>query len=225
MTETTGRRRKAFLALSLVFGPALLLIFIATRSCEHQFKVLDDYGKATSYEFVDARGKTFSYKDFQGDIVVITTLQETCPDSCAIKLWHLNQTIYQHIRKNKRKKMKQVKMISFATDGKGNPVQNLDMYRQILEDQIEGYDPNLWFIAKGDAQKVFDFTHNGKSLLQKGEEFFGGHAFQELILLIDKQNHLRMVLPGNTEGTIRRMKEHIALLQKQYDKQRAAQNK
>jgi hypothetical protein len=54
--------------------------------------------------------------------------------------------------------------------------------------------------------------------LKKGNEFYGGEAFQELILLLDKQNHLRMVLSGKTEGMIRRMKEHIALLQKQYDK-------
>jgi hypothetical protein len=42
------------------------------------------------------------------------------------------------------------------------------------------------------------------------------------MLLLDKKNHLRMVLSGKTEGMIRRMKEHIALLQKQYDKQNIA---
>jgi len=30
-----------------------------------------------------------------------------------------------------------------------------------------------------------------------------------------------MVLSGKTEGMVRRMKEHIALLQKQYDKERS----
>ena len=49
--------------------------------------------------------------------------------------------------------------------------------------------------------------------------------FQELILLLDKKEHLRMVLPGNQEGLIRRMKEDLALLQKQYDKERKAKSK
>ena len=38
-----------------------------------------------------------------------------------------------------------------------------------------------------------------------------------MMLLVDKSNHLRMILSGNSEGMIRKMKQHIALLQKQYD--------
>jgi hypothetical protein len=82
----------------------------------------------------------------------------------------------------------------------------------------EGYDPTLWIIANGDARKIYDVSNNGQSLLQKGDKYFGGEAFQELLLLIDKTGTLRMVLPGNEEGLIRRMKENIALLQKEYDK-------
>ena len=41
------------------------------------------------------------------------------------------------------------------------------------------------------------------------------------MLLLDKENHLRMVLNGHTEGMVRKMKEHLALLQKEYDKEDA----
>ena len=75
-------------------------------------------------------------------------------------------------------------------------------------------------IATGDARAVYGFKHNGQNLVQKGAKYYGGESFQELILLLDKQGHLRMVLPGNEEGLVRRMKEHIALLQKQYDKKK-----
>ena len=130
--------------------------------------------------------------------------------------------IYQHIRKNKRKKLKKVRIISFVTDGKGNPLpeNELKTIQDALKDNVEEYDPELWLIVSGDARKVYDFKHNGQSLLQHGKKYFGGEAFQELILLLDKNNHLRMVLPGKEEGLVRRMKEDIALLQKQYDKER-----
>jgi hypothetical protein len=59
--------------------------------------------------------------------------------------------------------------------------------------------------------------------LEKGKQYFGGEYFQEILLLIDKNNHLRMALRGNQEGMVRTMKEHLALLQKQYDKE-AKQN-
>lgn len=217
--KTKAGRIRVVYAFLLLFGPALLLILISTRGCEHKFKELDDYGQATSYSFVDAKGKKHTAADFQGEVVIVTTLQETCPDSCAISFWHIDQSIYQHIRKNKNKKLKRVRLISYVTDGLGNPVQDLTVVQKTLEDRVEGYDPDLWLVANGDAKSIYDFEHNGETLLQEGKEYFGGHAYQELILLLDKQNHLRMVLSGKTEGSIRRMKEHIALLQKQYDKE------
>jgi cytochrome oxidase Cu insertion factor (SCO1/SenC/PrrC family) len=213
-------RRKVVFAFLLLFGPAFLLIFIGTRGCQHKFKQLDDFGKAIDYSFTDVRGKQYCSKDFKGDIVLVTTIQPGCPDSCAISMWHLDQLIYQHIRKNKRKKMKQVRIISFVTDGKGNDLKDLTTLEQALKDHVEGYDPEIWILATGSARDLYNFERNGESLLKSGSQYFGGEAFQELMLLLDKDNHLRMVLSGKTEGMIRRMKEHIALLQKQYDKER-----
>lgn len=223
--KQTAGRIKVVYAFLLLFGPALFLIFISTRGCEHKFKTLDDFGAASNYRFVDATGKKYTSNDFKGEIVIVTTLQETCPDSCAISFWHVDQAIYQHIRKNKRKKMKQIKLISFVTDGFGNPVKDLSTLQQAMKDRVESYDPEIWILASGDAKKVYDFERNNQSLLQEGKEYFGGQGFQELILLLDKENHLRMVLPGTSEGLIRRMKEHIALLQKQYDKEESSKNK
>ena len=101
--KNTAGRLKVMYAFLLLFGPAILLVFISTRGCEHKFKTLDDFGAVTDYSFTDARGKKFSSKDFKGDVVLITTLQETCPDTCSISFWHMNQAIYQHIKNNKRK--------------------------------------------------------------------------------------------------------------------------
>lgn len=221
--EPISSKKKSLLALLILFLPALFLIFIATRGCKHNFKVLNDFGAVKDLAFKNHSGeniKNTKFSNFQGDILLITTLQTSCPDSCAVSFWHINQMLYQHIRKNKHKKLKQVRIISFATDGIGNPLQEkeINTIKDALKDHVEGYDPNIWIIATGDTRKIYDFTENGQSLLQKGEQYYGGESFQELILLLDKEQHLRMVLQGNKEGLIRRMREHLALLQKQYDK-------
>lgn len=213
--NNAGRNR--IVAVLILLLPASLLVFLSTRGCNHKFKELPDYGIASDYHFIDGRGKSYSSKDFKDKIVVVTTLQLTCPDSCAISMWHVDQAIYQHIRKNK-KKLKQVKIVSFVTDGNGNPVKDLTMLTASMKDNVEGFDPDIWFLANGNARSVFDFEFNNQSLLKKGKNYFGGEAFTELMLLLDKQNHLRMVNRGNAEGSIRRMYQHIALLQKQYDK-------
>lgn len=226
-SRSLAGRFKVVIAFLLVFGPAFLLVFIGTRGCEHKFKVLKDFGpvKPVSFEIYE-RGafKAATIANYKGEVVLVTTLQKTCPGDCAISMWHIDQMLFQHIRKNKRKKLKQVRIISFVTDGKGNNVSKEDFktIEESLIDNVEGYDPKLWIIANGDARKIYNFKHNGHSLIQKGKKYYGGESFQELILLLDKQAHLRMVLPGNQEGLVRRMKEHLALLQKQYDKERKA---
>ncbi|MFM7668272.1 MAG: SCO family protein [Bacteroidota bacterium] len=221
--EVKRNKLRALLSLLLIFGPAILLIFIGTRGCDHKFEKLADYGSATKYSFIDVNGKTRTYSEFDNSIILISSIQESCPDTCSISLWHVDQILYQHIRKNKSKKLKQVKLISFVTDGKGNPVKDLKYMSSILKERVEGYDPELWILATGDVKSIYNFTNNGKSLLEKGKQYFGGEYFQEILLLIDKSNHLRMALRGNQEGMVRTMKEHLALLQKQYDKE-AKQN-
>ena len=225
MTKINGTagRLKGIIVLLLLFGPASFLIFISSRGCEHKFVELDDMGKVPNYNFVNGDGVKMYQSSFKDKVVLFTTLQVTCPNKCAVSFWHLDQLIYQHLRKNK-KKLGHVKLVSFVTDGKGNPYSNLNEIEYMLKDQVEKYDSSVWILANGDAKSLYNISRNGENLLVKGNKYFGGEAFQELMLLVDKRNHLRMVLKGNSEGMIRKMKEHIALLDKQYDKE-ALKNK
>ena len=206
--------------LSLVFlvlGPASLLVLMSSRSCEHKFKELDVMGEIPQYSFVDINGKKYTNKSFKGQVVLFSTIQPTCPDSCSVSLWFLDRSIYQNIQKN-TKKLGHVKIVSFVTDGYGHPVDNLKDMDFILRDQVVDYDPKIWILAKGDPKKVYNISRNGKSLINQGKQYFGGESFQELLLLCDKENRLRMVLEGNEEGMVRTMFQHMALLEKEYDK-------
>lgn len=215
---------KTVFALLLLFGPASLLIFISTRGCKHKFKQLDDYGMLSAYEFKTIDNETITPKSFKDEIVIFTTIQETCPKKCGIDLWQLDQQIYQNLRENP-KKLGHVKLVSIVTDGNGKPVSDVSNVVELLEHQIDGFDPKIWKVVSGDPKAVFDITHNNQNLMQKGKEYFGGEAFQELLLLSDKKNHCRMVLSGKTEGMVRTMKDHLALLEKQYDLEKATNGK
>lgn len=207
---------KSVFALLLLFGPALILIFISTRGCEHKFKQLDDYGAIPAFSFTDGKGKVYTNQSFKNKIVIYTTIQPSCPDSCGVSIWHLDQLIYQRLRENP-KKLGHVKLVSILTDNEGNPDKRIQDVEFMLKDRVEGYDPNRWIIVSGDARSIYNIKHNGQSLLQKDRKYFGGNSFLELMLLADKTNHLRMVLPGKTESTIRTMRDHMALLEKEYD--------
>ena len=200
----------------LVLGPAVFFIgftLFMNRSCEHKFEELADYGPVSEFEFTDATGKKRNSKEFKDEVVLINVLQSSCPHSFSVLMWHLYQTIYQHVWKNKTKKTKKIRMISFLTDGEGNAVKDLSVINDAAHDLTENYDPSIWILATGNVKEIYNLESNGVSLTDEKANF------QELMLLIDKQQHLRMVLSGNVEGQIRRMKQSMALLQKQYDKQ------
>lgn len=222
--KITAGRKKAIYAMLLLFSPAILLIFISTRGCEHKFRELEDYGEGTNYSFVDAYGKKHTQKEFKDNIIIITTIQETCPDSCGISLWSFERLVYQDIARKKKDKGS-VKIISFATDIDGNPVTDLSTLKMLLESEVVEYDPTIWMLAAGDSKEIFNLTHNDINLMETGDQYYGGQAFQELMLLFDKKNHLRMVLNGHTEGMVRKMKEHVSLLKKEEDKENARAKK
>ena len=213
------KRLKSIFAFTLLLGPAILLIIIGTRSCEHNFEKLDDFGSLKAYSFTDINGKKKSSADFKNSIVIITTLQQSCPKDCALSFWALERHIYQQIRKN-RKKLNSVRLVSYVVDENGDPVKDLKPIHDILDSEVDQYDPELWILASGDSKSIYDIKHNNVNLLEKDDKFYGGESFNELMLLADKNNHLRMVLNGNSEGMVRRMKQSIALLIKEYDKEK-----
>ena len=224
-TAVRSKKRSLF-ALTLVFGPALILVFMATRGCYHRFKTLADYGLVSTPSFTvyNHKGKQqLTLQDYQDQIVLINTLQTTCPHNCGLAFFPLTQNIYKDLRTNKRKKLKQVRMLSIVVDSLGNPVSEealLDI-QDMLRSRVEGYDPEIWQLVSADPKIFYNLTNNGQKLIVKDTKYFGGVSYNELIMLLDKNNHLRMVLNGHTEGMIRKMKEHLALLIKQYDKERA----
>lgn len=219
-------KKRSLFALTLVFGPALILIFMATRGCDHRFKTLADYGLVDTPTFTvyNHKGKQQqTLQDYQDQIVLINTLQTTCPHNCGLAFFPLTQNIYKDLRTNKRKKLKQVRLLSIVVDSLGRPVSEAEILdiQDMLRSRVEGYDPELWQLVSADPAVFYDLTNNGQKLIVKDAKYFGGVSYNELIMLLDKKNHLRMVLNGHTEGMIRKMKEHLALLMKQYDKERA----
>jgi len=191
--------------------------------CEHNFQELPIYSEMPQYEFIGADGKVINNKTQEGKITLFTTLQTSCPQNCAIDIFKFNLSIYQDYRKN-QKSLGHVKIISIVTDREGNPVDNLDEILFTMNDMIEGYDSSIWNLATGDPKQIYDIENNGVNLYSTvSDSAFAGKSFLETMLIVDKQNQLRLVRRGNQEGLIRDFKQHVSLLDKQYDKERRTQ--
>lgn len=178
---------------------------------------LDDYGTIAKFQFIGVDGKKYTNESFKNDIVLYTTIQTSCPDTCGVSVWHLDQLVFQNLRKNK-KKLSHIKIVSIVTDEKGNPSNAISDINFMLQDRVEGFDPSIWMVVTGDHKDMFSLEKDGRKLVDdEAEGYFKEKQYLELMLLSDKSNHLRMALPGKSESTIRRMRDCISLLQKEYD--------
>lgn len=212
--STAGGMKFVKLAL-ILFAPAILLIILSSRSCNHRFKTLDDYGKVPEFQFETLDGQVKTNDDLKGKIILFVNIQENCLDSCSIDLFSFEKSLYQEMKSHK-KSYKDVEIVSFVQDPHRSPTTDLTIANDFLTDKIHRYDPTKWILAKGDASKLYAIQSNGKNLLIESEKEKGANAYQSLMLLVDKEGHLRMVLDGKEEGMIRKMKESLALLLKEY---------
>ena len=44
-----------------------------TRSCEHKFETLENYGEIKPFSYIGINGKKRTSSEFDGDIVLVTT--------------------------------------------------------------------------------------------------------------------------------------------------------
>lgn len=217
--KEAGRTKKLLMA-SLVFGPALILLLISKLQCEHKFTELDYFGEIPAYTAVTYEGDTITNASFSDKVVIYTTIFETCPKECPVSLWDVDQQLFRKILENPGK-LRDVKIVSFVYDKDGNPVEDLQNMRSIMENNVLEYDPEKWILASGDGRKLYDIEHNGYNLSTvEDESQFHGKAFYSLLLLADKENQLRMVLKGDSESMVRKFHQYFTLLIKQIDKER-----
>lgn len=217
--KTKAGLMKPLLMIVLVFGPALFLILISLNTCEHKFTKLPVYGELEGFEFTTVNGGKITPESQLDKITIYTTLQASCPKECAIDMAKFNLLIYQHYRKYQRK-MSHIKFVSIVTDENGNPVDNLEEMNYLLDDLVQGYDPEIWKLVTGDPKQIYDIENNSINIFeQESDEAFANKPYLETMMIVDKENKLRLIRRGGEEGLIRDLKEHIALLQKQYDKE------
>ncbi|MFX3743857.1 hypothetical protein ACJBRH_11555, partial [Streptococcus suis] len=73
-----------------------------------------------------------------------------------------------------------------------------------MNDMIEGYDSSIWNLVTGDPKQIYDIENNGVNLYSTTSDVsFAGKSYLETMLIVDKQNQLRLVRRGNQEGLIR----------------------
>jgi len=209
----------------VLFGPGTVIVLMAFNQCENHFEGLPNFGEMPKYEFIDINGKTINNESQKDRITVFHTLQTSCPRDCAIDLFKFNLILYQDLIEN-RDIFRDVDIITIVTDNEGNVTEDLEVLEYTLNDILDNYDPTLWYLVTGDPKQVYDIENNDINLYDaKVEDGYAGKAYLETLLLVDKENNLRLARRGNVEGYIRDFKQNVSLLNQTYkDLEKANKN-
>lgn len=207
---------KKLLLVLILFFPGTVIVLMAMGKCENHFDQLPVYGEMPTYTFTGLDGDTINNESQTGKITLFTTLQTSCPKECAIDLFKFNLQVFQDFRKNQHI-LKDVQIVSIVTDKEGNPVDSIQELTYILDEMVNKYDPNIWKLVVGDPKQVYDIEHNGHNIYEVDiDSTFAGKYYLGTMLLVDKQNQLRLIGRGHQEGYIRDFKQHISLLNQEY---------
>jgi hypothetical protein len=229
------------LMILVLFGPGFIIYYLA-KNVNNKFielpyvgqhdYIYDDNGKVTDsilytipqFELTTLSGKKVTKNSIKDKFVVVTTLQNSCPDDCGVFLLHFEEIFYSRLFKN-TDSYDNVIILSILTDHDGNPVYEAsDKFIEEMK-QIDGFDEDLWWITTGDPEPIYSFIYNDKSFYDLPStpecDEVGTKAFINSLLLIDTDSHIRGFTGARSFSDISNFFDLLKILKKvEFDEER-----
>jgi len=226
-----GLKRLGLLILVL-FGPGLMIYFFAKNISNKfiQLPYIGEYKVVTNsngendtiqyqipyFEFKTVSGKTVNTNSTSNQFLVFTTIQNSCPDTCGVYLYHFNELFYDKVQKNKDN-YNNVKFYSILTDENGNSISKPSS--KLLEAlSLLKQDTSVWEIIIGDPKQIYDFDYNGSNFMKlpaTSTNFeIGNKAFVNSLLLVDREKHIRGFAGAKRDSDIRNFFDLLKILKK-----------
>ncbi len=229
------------LMILVLFGPGFLIWFLA-KTVRNEFKQLPYIGEHTyvkddngnivdtiyytipKFELERLNGKKITNHSIKNKFIVLSTIQNSCPDTCGIFMFHFVELFYKKLVKN-QDNYSNVKIISILTDLDGNPVyQTTPKFLEELQEiknevkDIDGYNDDIWWVAKGDPKPLFSFMFKGNNFYDNPatpENYeVGTKAFINSLVLIDREGHIRGFTGARRDSDIRNFFDLLKILKK-----------
>ena len=198
--------RKWIILILVLLGPGIAL-YTCSKKIASQAKQkmipLPVIGTLDDFHLTKEDGEVITLESLKGQITIISTIQNTCPDSCGIQLSQANELLYETIY-TYREEQSEVKIMSIAMDSEGKPIEDFSKVNFVLNKYIRNYDPTIWSVVTGNAESFYDVVINGNRLYdQESKGSYGGKLYMSSLLLIDKSGQVRSMRLGNGEAQVR----------------------
>lgn len=211
-----NKSSKVLLFALIVLGPFSLFYFFSTG--KHNFEKLPYLGEPVNdsvpftyggFSFPSSHNTNIDESFLKGKIVIVSNLYATCPYTCNISIGQFKTAVYKEVIMNR--KMKDVLFISNIIGSTSTEEVNR------MHSRLE-VDSSRWFFFNDTTHFFYHVKMSGKPLLDKEDEQQPGKLFFErIVLLLDKDLHLRNIYDGARSTELVTLAKEIRLLKKEYD--------
>jgi len=184
-------------------------VFAIVKWYEHSYTRLPELGprdhKIANFQLTDQTGRTVSLQNWNDRIVVANLFFTHCPSVCPKMIRSLKRV--QQVYANDP----QLLINSFSVDPERDTVAQLARYASMVDIR------NNWQLITGNKKDIYKLAR--KSFLIVATDGDGGpddFIHSELVVLIDKEKHIRGFYNGTDEGEVTNLLRDIKRLKQGY---------
>lgn len=163
-------------------------------------------------------GKTVSWKDLEGKVVVADFFFTRCPTICPGMTRNM-KLLQEGIRSNAKVGNRDpdfVHYLSFSIDPERDSVKDLKKWADRFQ-----IDPQNWWLLTGDRKEIYDLSINHMKLLaQDGGTIDTNFIHTDYFVLIDRNRNVRGYYHGLDDSSLQRLSEDLIFLSLQKDPSR-----
>ena len=177
---------------------------------EHQINGTDTtFYTVNSFEFFDENDQKISQADFKDQYLIVSILYKTCPFDCPMPYEQFKFFLLDELKR--KSKFSDVKFLSHVVDAQSSDLGDLYKALEITKDDM--------LLVTGEQNAIYDVNLLLKNPWQVADENNGyAKGAYGLILLLDKQHHIRGVYQANQTSEIKRVENELVLIKREEDK-------
>lgn len=221
--------KKWLILFALFVLPGAIILFLASGT--HNFKKLRYYGQHTPFDtvingeavvdtiyytvppfsFTNQDGQTITQEDVKDKVYIANFFFASCPTICPVMTNQLKRAQYE------LREIEDFRILSHTVDPKRDTIEALQAYAKKYY-----ADTNTWHFLRGSKEYTYEMGRDGYYLsAHESPDAPGGFLHSEMIVLIDKDKHIRGFYDGTNSEEIDRMVAEVKLLYKEEDRKKA----
>lgn len=220
MAKSRSTIRRIFLFTGILVVPVFFIVLFSLGRPnyglipyfgEHQIIGTDTvHYTVPQFEFQDENGQTLTQKNFKDKYLIVSILYKTCPFDCPMPYEQFKYFLLDEVAL--KKKYADVQFISHVIDASPNELADLYKSLEISKEEM--------LLLTGEKNAIYDVNLLMKNPWQVADEKNGyERGAYGLILLLDKQRHIRGVYQANQTSEIKRVENELVLIKREENKE------